>query len=200
MTDREAAIAAAVRALQRGELAVFPTETLYGIGCDALDGDALARLLAVKQRPQEKGIAVILADVAMLDAVAASVSEPARRLAERFWPGPLTLLFPARAGLPEPLVVAGKVAARVSSDPVARALARGLGRPIAAPSANPGGDPPARDVSQARAYFGDAVAAYVDAGDVVGPPSTLADPGPPLRILREGAIAGRAVAEALAAG
>src|SRR5262245_56507967 len=125
-------IRAAVSALQAGALVVFPTETLYGIGCDALDVRALERLLAAKRRPQEKGIAIVVADLAMVGRLATSISPRARRLAEGFWPGPLTLLFPARPELPAPLVVDGLVGARVSSHPTVAALVRGLGRPLAA--------------------------------------------------------------------
>jgi L-threonylcarbamoyladenylate synthase len=191
-------IAAAARAVRAGELVVFPTETLYGIGCDALDAAALARLLATKRRPEEKGIAVIVVDVAMLALVAAEVSDRAQRLIDRFWPGPLTVLFPARPEIPAPLVVDGTVAARVSSCATVAALARAAGRPIAAPSANLSGEPPAHDVGEARGRFGDLVAVYLDAGcALAGAPSTLVDPGPPLRIVREGAIAARDVAAAL---
>jgi L-threonylcarbamoyladenylate synthase len=187
----------AVSALRAGKLVVFPTETLYGIGCDALDARALGRLLAAKRRPEEKGIAVIVADTGMVERIATAISAAARRLAERFWPGPLTLLFPARPDLPAPLVVGGKVAARVSSHPTAAALARALGRPIAAPSANVSAEPPARDLAGARAAFGPAVAVYLEGGTLAGPPSTLVDPGPPLRVLRAGAVPAEAVAEAL---
>jgi len=197
MHDSGATIARAVTALRAGALVVFPTETLYGIGCDALNPDAIARLRAVKQRGADKGVATIVGDVAMLDLLSEQVSPAARRLADAFWPGPLTLLLPARAGLPGPIVLDGMVAARVSSHPVARRLAQELGRPLASPSANPGGLEPARDVAAARAYFGSDVACYIDDGPIAGAPSTLVDPAPPPRVLREGAIARAALDEAL---
>ncbi|HEY8514488.1 MAG TPA: L-threonylcarbamoyladenylate synthase [Candidatus Binatia bacterium] len=193
----DASFAAALAALRAGELVVFPTETLYGIGCDALDPRAVARLADVKQRGADKGFAVLVADPAMLSLVTDEVGDDARRLAAAFWPGPLTILFRARPGLPAPLVVDGRIGARVSSHPLARRLTQELGRPIAAPSANPAGREPARDVASARAYFGDAVAAYLDGGTIAGAPSTLVDPGPPLRVLREGAIARDALEGAL---
>jgi L-threonylcarbamoyladenylate synthase len=176
---------------------VFPTETLYGIGCDALNPAAVERLRAVKRRGADKGVAVIVADADLLDLVSADVSPAARRLAATFWPGPLTLLLPARPGLPEPLVLDGRIGVRVSSHPAARRLARELGGPIAAPSANPGGLVPARDVAAARAYFASDVACYIDDGPIAGAPSTLVDPGPPLRVLREGAISRAALDAAL---
>ena len=195
-----AAIARAADVLRAGGLVVFPTETLYGIGCDALDAAALERLRAAKERPEEKGLLVLVSDLAMVESIACEISRDARRLCERFWPGPLTVLFPARDGLPAPLVVDGKVAARVSSDPVAQSLVRALGRPVAAPSANRSGQPPATEVESARAAFGHAVGAYLDGGLRSAPPSTLADPGPPLRVLREGAIARAQLEAALADG
>lgn len=197
MSAGDAGMAAAVAALRAGELVVFPTETLYGIGCDALNPAAVERLRAVKQRGADKGVAVIVADAAMLSLLSDDVSPRARVLAAAFWPGPLTILLPARPGLPAPLVLDGMVAARVSSHPVARGLARDLGRPLASPSANPGGLDPARDIGEAHAYFGSDVACYIDDGPIAGAPSTLVDPGPPLRVVREGAISRAALDEAL---
>jgi tRNA threonylcarbamoyl adenosine modification protein (Sua5/YciO/YrdC/YwlC family) len=193
----EADIAAAVVALAAGELIVFPTETLYGVGCDALNDDALARLRAVKQRGADKGVAVIAGDAAMLRLLSDQVCERALRLAAAFWPGPLTLLLPARSDLPAAIVLDGRVGVRVSAHPVAREMSRRLGRPIAAPSANPAGLEPARDVAAARAYFGPSVACYIDDGPIAGAPSTLIDPGPPLRVVREGAIPRSALEEVL---
>ena len=180
--------AAALAALRAGRLVVFPTETLYRVGCDALDAAALERLRAAKRRPDEKGIGVIVGDVAMVDLVAVDASPDARRLMDAFWPGPLTLLLRARPDIPSPLVVDGLIGVRLSSDPDAAALSRALGRPLASPSANPSGAEPALDAAAARRYFGDLVAAYIERGPIRGAPSTLVDPGPPLRVLREGAI------------
>jgi L-threonylcarbamoyladenylate synthase len=133
----------------------------------------------------------------MLGLLSDHVSPRVHTLAAAFWPGPLTVLLPARRDLPEPIVLDGMVAVRVSSHPLARRLARELGRPLASPSANPAGLEPARDVNTARAYFGFDVACYIDDGPIAGAPSTLVDPGPPLRVLREGAIPRAAVEEAL---
>lgn len=197
MSVDDATLARAVEALRAGELVVFPTETLYGVGCDATDERAVARLCALKERGADKGFLAIVDGTEMLARLTEEPSAEARALMHAFWPGPLTILFAARAGLPEALVVDGKVAVRHSSHPVAASLARALGRPVAAPSANPAGREPARDAAAARAYFGDAVACYIDAGPIAGLPSTLVDPGPPLRVLREGAIPRAALDEAL---
>jgi L-threonylcarbamoyladenylate synthase len=189
----------AAAALRRGSLVVFPTETLYALGCAARDAAAVERLRLVKQRPEEKGFALLIGDLAMLDQVAEKIEAPARRLIDAFWPGPMTLLLPARADLPQPLVVDGRVGVRLTSHPVAAALSRALGGPIASPSANPAGLAPARDLAAARSYFGDDVAAYLDGGPLEGTPSTLADPGPPLRLVREGGIPRSAIEDALCA-
>ncbi len=178
----------AVAALTAGELVVFPTETVYGVGCDALNPQALARLCAAKKRPAEKGIAVILADTEMLAQLTTGATDRTRALAQAFWPGPLTVLVPSRAGLPDPIVRDGRTGCRVSADDIARRLSAGLGRPLASPSANPADQEPAHDAEAARRYFGDTVSVYLDGGHRDGAPSTLIDPGPPLRVLRAGAI------------
>ena len=193
----EATLEHAVRALDAGDLVVFPTETVYGIGCDALNPAALARLCAAKERPEEKGIAVILGDPGMLSQLTELPGGDVTRLAAHFWPGPLTLLVPSRDDLPHPIVRDGRTGCRVTSDATARALSARLGRPLASPSANPAAREPAHDVAAARAYFGDAVAVYLDDGPRHGTPSTLLDPGPPLRVLREGPITADAVAAVL---
>lgn len=193
----EADIERAVAALAAGELVVFPTETVYGIGCDARNSNALLRLCATKRRPAEKGIAVILGDTAMLGQLTTAPSNRTRTLAGAFWPGPLTILVDSRPGLPPQVVRDGRTGCRVSADDVARTLAARLGRPLAAPSANPSDLDPAHDVATARDYFGDAVAVYLDDGPRTGTPSTLVDPGPPLRILRAGPIDEEALRTAL---
>jgi L-threonylcarbamoyladenylate synthase len=193
----QADIERAAGALRNGELVVFPTETLYGVGCNALSPDAIERLRVVKQRGADKGIAVVIGELSQVALLCDDVSPPARRLMERLWPGALTVLLPARASLPAPLTQSGLVGARVSAHPVARRLALAIGGPIASPSANPGGLAPARDVAAARTYFGSQVAVYLDDGPIAGPPSTLVDPGPPLRILRAGAVSREAIEAAL---
>lgn len=193
--DRDAALA--VAALRAGELVVYPTDTLYALGCDALSPRALDRLSRVKGRELGRGITVVIGRRSMLAMLSSSVGEAARRLAERLWPGPLTILVPARPELPAALVRDGLVGARLPDHPLARVLSEDLGGPIAAPSANPAGAPTARDVEAARAYFGATVAVYLDGGVLEGPPSTLVAPGPPLRILREGAVPRARIEEAL---
>lgn len=159
------AIAEAANALDRGELVCVPTETTYGLAARIDRPAALARLVALKGRDPNAPFGLIAGDTQAARALAASWPAAADELAVAHWPGPLTLVVPARAGLPAELIgPGGGVGVRVSSHPWASALARAAGVPITATSANPSGAAPALDVSQARAYFGDRVAVYLDAG------------------------------------
>lgn len=161
-------VAATAASLSDGAVAVYPTETFYGLGAHALDSDAVARVAALKGRDADKPIAVIVAHVDELARLVTRVPEPATRLIARHWPGPLTLVLPARPDLPGPLTAgSGVVGVRVSSHPVARALAAAVGAPLTATSANPAGAPAAIDLATARAYFGSAVD-YLDGGTLAG--------------------------------
>jgi L-threonylcarbamoyladenylate synthase len=162
-------LAVALAALERGDAIVYPTETFYGLGARALAGPAVAVVAALKRRDARKPIALIVRDIAMLAQVVAHVPAAAERVMARCWPGPLTLVLPARSDLPPALTGGeGWIGVRVSNHPVAQALVDALGEPITATSANPGGEPPARDVATARRYFGSRVAAYVDGGTLAG--------------------------------
>jgi L-threonylcarbamoyladenylate synthase len=160
---------AALAALARGEAIVYPTETFYGLGARALHAEAVDGVAALKGRDADKPIALIVRDAAMLARVVARIPAPAERLIARFWPGPLTLVLPARAGLPAPLTGGGEwIGVRVSSHPIAQRLVAALDEPLTATSANPGGAEPALDVAGARRYFGARVGAYVDGGTLAG--------------------------------
>jgi len=190
----------ALSALERGGVIVYPTETLYGLGADVKSSAALARLGLLKGREAAKPVSVLVASRAMLDEIVASISDVAERLIDELWPGPLTLAFTARSGVPEMLTGgSGTIAARISSHPTARALVARLGRPLTSTSANPAGAAPALDVEAARRYFGDEVDAYVDGGRTRGgPASTVVDCSQAVpRLVREGAIP-RAAIEAAA--
>jgi L-threonylcarbamoyladenylate synthase len=133
------AIEAAAAALGRGELVAFPTETFYGLAASALDPAAVDRLCALKGRDPGKPIPCIVGDRAQAGQLCADWPPLAEKLANRFWPGPLTLVLPARPELPAPLRPEGLVGLRLSSHPWARALALKLGGPITSTSANPAG-------------------------------------------------------------
>ncbi|MCX6021204.1 MAG: L-threonylcarbamoyladenylate synthase, partial [Chloroflexi bacterium] len=131
------AIATAAAVLRRGGTVAFPTETVYGLGANALDPEAVERVFAAKGRPSYDPLIVHLASAADLPQVVRSVPEAARLLAAAFWPGPLSLVLPRAAVVPD-IVTAGRdtVAVRVPAHPVALALIRAAGVPVAAPSAN----------------------------------------------------------------
>src|SRR5437868_3415596 len=130
-------IARASALLQAGQLVVFPTETVYGLGADALQTGAVERIFAAKGRPYSDPLIAHIADEEDLEKVAINISPVARKLAQAFWPGPLTLILPAGPRIPR-LVTAGlsTVAVRMPRHPVALALIRAAGTPVAAPSAN----------------------------------------------------------------
>jgi L-threonylcarbamoyladenylate synthase len=191
----------AIDALSAGELVVYPTETFYAIGADPFSSAALERLFAVKGRDAARLVALIAADRDAAFALAAEVPPAARRLADLFWPGPLTLLLPARAGLPAAIAGADRrVGVRVSPHPIARALTHALGRPITATSANLSGQPPARTLGEARAALGDKVKVFLEGGRLAASaPSTIVSVTPgEWTVVREGAIKERELAAALA--
>lgn len=200
MTDPLRQVEQAVATLRRGGVVVYPTETLYGLGVDATNEYAVRKLAALKGREDGKPISVLVSDDAMLATVVASISPRAQTLMRRFWPGPLTLALPAKPGL-SPLLTAGgaTIGVRCSSHPLAAALVAGLGRPVTTPSANPAGAAPPVSLVQARAYFADAVDAYVDGGTLSGGVgSTVVEPDTPEpKMIREGAIPASDIAAAL---
>jgi L-threonylcarbamoyladenylate synthase len=188
-----------VAALAAEEVVVFPTETVYGLGAHALRDGAVTRLVQVRGREAGKPILVLVRDLAMAARVVADVPDGARRLAARFWPGPLTLVLPARDDLPAALTAGtGTIGVRVSSHPLATALVAGLGAPVTAPSANPPGGSPPRTLAGSRAYFGGRVAVYVDGGMLAGGGSTVAAvEGGRVRVLRPGPLDEAALQAAL---
>ncbi len=192
-----AQIAAAVAALRRGELVAFPTETVYGLGADASNEAAVRRIFAAKGRPADHPVIVHLPDAALLDAWARDVSAIARRLAARFWPGPLTLILP-RANHVLDVVTGGQdtVGLRVPDHPVAQALLQAFGGGIAAPSANRFGRISPTRAEHVRAELGDAVAVILDGGPSrVGLESTIVDlSGDQPVLLRPGQITAAEIA------
>lgn len=181
----------AVTAIRQGEVIVFPTETFYGLGADALNSAAVEKVVSLKGRNLENPIAVVIADREMLKEVVAEVPPAALRLMERFWPGPLTLVLPAKKTLPAPLLnSSGGIGIRISSHPAATRLARELGRPLTATSANPSGKKPARTVAEAIGYFSGHVEIFLDGGRLGGTKgSTVVEiVGDRLKIIREGEI------------
>jgi L-threonylcarbamoyladenylate synthase len=182
---------AAVAALQRGDVIAFPTETLYGLGADALNAAAVDKVFQLKDRDSANPIPVLVSDRAMLSILVAEVPALAQRLIERFWPGPLTLVLPARTEVPRPLLNStGGVGVRISSHPIATELIKWLGRPLTATSANPSGQAPAHTVKEAKIYFTGRIEIFVDGGALTSKTgSTVAEViGDTIRVLREGEI------------
>jgi len=201
--DRNADVfSQAVEALRRGGVIVFPTETFYGLGADALNPAAVDKILLLKGRNPDNPIPLIVADRAMLEEVVRDFSPMAQRLADRFWPGPLTLVLPAKERLPAPLLNRdGGVGVRISSHPLARRLSRELGGPITATSANLSGQAPARTIAEALTYFSERLTVYLDGGALQGKKgSTVIEVREgKLKTIREGEI-GAAEIEACLAG
>ncbi|TCO71152.1 translation factor SUA5 [Rhodovulum euryhalinum] len=184
-------IARAAGLLASGELVAFPTETVYGLGADARNDRAVARIFEAKGRPRFNPLIVHLADVAAARGIALMDSD-AERLADTFWPGALTLVLPLRpeAGL-SPLVTAGlpSVALRVPDHPVAHALLAAFGGPVAAPSANPSGAVSPTRAAHVLDGLGDRIAAVVDGGACpVGVESTIVGFDPDPVLLRPGGL------------
>jgi L-threonylcarbamoyladenylate synthase len=185
------AIAAAAAVIEAGGLVAFPTESFYGLGADALDTEAIARVFEVKGRPEQKALLVLVDSIDMAAGLAARISDGARALMARHWPGPLTLVLEAAARVPAGLTGGtGTIGVRMPGHAVARALVRSAGRPITAPSANPSEAPPPRTAAAVRGYFEGLVELILDGGTTAGGPgSTVADctVWPP-RILRQGPV------------
>ena len=181
----------AVGILASGAVVAFPTETLYGLGADAFDPRALARVNAMKGKPAGAPILLLLADAAQVPLVARETPPLFDELARSFWPGPLTVVVPAAPEVPEVVTGGlGTVALRVPGLALPRRLARLLGRPISGVSANRHGEPPCRGAAEVVRVFGDEVDLVLDGGSTAaGTPSTIVDLcGATPRILREGLV------------
>lgn len=188
--DAAAGVAAAVQAIQSGELVVLPTDTVYGIAADAFSPAAVNQLLAAKGRGRDLPVPVLVGSWRTLDGLVDELGPLARTMVERFWPGPLTLVVRASASLAWDLgETRGTVAVRMPLQPVALELLNQTG-PLAVSSANRSGLPPAVESAEAERQLGDAVRVYLDAGPVGDPvPSTIVDlTGDHARVLRTGAL------------
>ncbi|HBK60200.1 MAG TPA: threonylcarbamoyl-AMP synthase, partial [Firmicutes bacterium] len=189
--DLEAQLSSAAAILRRGGLVAFPTETVYGLGANALDGQAVARIFRAKGRPQDNPLIVHIACLEDLQACAAGVPDEAWALARAFWPGPLTIVLPVSGGIPCEVTAGGDtVAVRMPSHPVAMALIRAAGLPIAAPSANISGRPSPTSADHVWTDLAGRIEMLVDGGPAgIGVESTVLDmtSSPPL-VLRPGGV------------
>jgi len=180
----------ASEAILRGELVVFPTDTVYGVGCDPNNADALELIYEAKGRPANKAVPLLLSDETMLSTVARELPTVARMLGNALWPGALTLVVHRNLILPPQLGQGDTIAARVPAHDSLRRFIASTGGAVAATSANLSGQPDALEVTEAVNYLGEHIAIYIDGGrSQGGTPSTVVDcTVTPVRILRQGAI------------
>ena len=199
-TDREQGLGAAALAIRRGDLVVVPTDTVYGVGCDAFDPDAVTRLLEAKGRGPDMPVPVLISAVITLDALTTGIPDWARVLVDRYWPGPLTVVCVHQSSLQWDLGdTRGTVAVRMPLHDITLELIQRTG-PLAVSSANTTGKPAATNADDAIDMLGDVVAVVLDAGETRSEqPSTIVDcTGDRPRILREGAIPAREIHRVLA--
>jgi len=201
--EGEGALAEAVAVLKGGGLVVYPSDTVYGLGAAGSDERAVARAFAAKGRFTEKALSLLLADVGDMARLCAEVPATAKLLAERFWPGPLTLVLRRSPAFQSAALGGGdNVALRVPDHPFLRDLIRAVGEPITGTSANRSGRPSCRTAGEVERELGDAVDLIIDGGPSrVGRESTVVDiTSDTPRMLREGAIGRGEIERALGQG
>lgn len=196
--DHPLALETALHILRTGGMVVFPTDTVYGLGALATSVSAIEQLYQAKERSPNKAIAVLLGDADQLPLVAGEILPAAHRLAERFWPGALTLVVEKRSGLPENLSPTATIGVRIPDHAFARALMRLTG-PLATTSANLSGGANPRSAAEVLAQLEGRLKLVIDGGEVAGGiPSTVVDcTREPIQVLRQGAISEAQLLEAL---
>ncbi|MBA0125207.1 threonylcarbamoyl-AMP synthase [Haloechinothrix sp. YIM 98757] len=197
--SRTKGLAAATAAARSGQLVVLPTDTVYGIGCEAFSTGGVRALLRAKQRGRDMPVGVLVGSLSTLDGLVQSVPDQARTLVEAFWPGDLSIVLPHAPSLAWDLgTTKGTVMLRMPLHPVALELLRAVG-PMAVSSANTSGKPPAATAEEAREQLGESVSVYLDGGPCGDPvPSSIVDlTGDEPVMLREGAVTTEEVSGAL---
>lgn len=181
----------AARAILEGKVAAFPTETFYGLGAEAFNIEAVQRIFTIKGREEKNPLLLLIADRGWLPRLVHKIPPRAETLMDRFWPGPLTLIFEASSSIP-PLVTAetGKVGIRLTSHPIAQALIDRVGRAVTGTSANRSGQPSTQTAQEVWEALGDSVDVILDGGKTKGGlSSTVLDISiSPPRVIREGAL------------
>lgn len=169
----------------------YPTESYYALGVLATDEDAVRKLYELKRRPADKPLPIIVGDISSLTSIVKNITAEAEALINKYWPGPLTLIFDAQDSIPA-LLTGGKrkIAVRIPGESVALHIAKALKMPVTSTSANPSGQPPADEPAAVIKYFGDGVDLIIDGGKTPGGrPSTIIDVTvTPPKVLREGSI------------
>jgi L-threonylcarbamoyladenylate synthase len=189
----------AVSALRDGQLVIYPTETVYGIGADVQNAEAVAKLFRLKGRDPAKPVSVLISSLDDLASVVAEVTPRVCRLLDRFFPGPLTVVLPAASQLHAALHAGtGWIGIRQSSHPMAQALVKSFGAPITTTSANPSGEAGGYSVAQIRDYFSDEPDLFFLSGGDLAPSrgsTVVKAQGKELHLLRQGEIAFEKIAE-----
>lgn len=197
--NRTHALQTATNAVKAGRLVVLPTDTVYGIGCDAFDNRAVENLLRAKNRGPDMPVPVLVGSWNTVQGLVQNFTYQMRQLVEAFWPGGLSIVVQQAPSLPWNLGdTRGTVMLRMPMHPIAIELLQQTG-PMAVSSANISGQPPATNAQMAEDQLGDDVSVYIDGGDAtIGEPSTIVDlsSGRP-RILREGALTAERIGEVL---
>lgn len=181
----------AVSYLQRGEIIAFPTETFYGLGVDPYCSKGVKRLFEIKNRPIQKAILLLVAEKEAVNDLVTHIPDIYYPLIDEFWPGPLTLVFPARPSVDHLLTGGtGNIGVRISSHPLARELCRSWGRPVTATSANTSGQLPSKTPAEVEASFSTSVKFVLDGGTAEAERgSTIVGySGKTLQLIREGTI------------
>jgi len=180
----------ALEVLKAGGLVAFPTDTVYGVGALAFDAKAIESIYTAKDRPLEKAIPILIGGLDDLAKVAIAIPEVARKLALRFWPGPLTILVPKRSDLPASVSATATIGVRVPDHEIARALLQAAG-PMAVTSANLSGAQSPVTAQEVFEQLAGRIPLIIDGGRTPGAvPSTVVDcTAPELRIVREGPVA-----------
>jgi len=190
----------AVESLQRGQVIAFPTDTVYGVGAHAMQPKAVEQLYVAKQRPRDKAIPLLLPDLDALVQVAVSVPDAAYALAERFWPGALTMILRRTPQIPDVVTAGGEtVAVRIPDHPVTQALLVALNAPLAATSANLSGQPAPDTADGVWEQLAGRIGLLVDGGTCPGGvASTIVDlTTPALKVLRLGGISEQQLLDAI---
>lgn len=193
------AIDEAAEAISRGGVVVLPTDTVYGLAADAASAEAVDRIFALKGRPSDKSLQLLVPAENWLERLG-KPSEGARLLARRYWPGPLTIIVRASAQAPVQVISESTIGLRVPAHQLTAELLRRTG-PLAATSANRSGEATPQDVESIRSIFGDGVDVYIDGGRIEGTASTVVDAsGSEIVIVREGGVSAAEITRALEFG
>jgi len=190
----------AIAALKNGGLIIYPTETFYGLGADAMNHSAVERILGVKARGTAKTLPIIVSDISMLLRICKQITESASVLIKKFWPGPLTIILKAKKSIPITLRAGtGTIAVRISSNTITQKLLEAIDSPITTTSANPSGKKSPVTASEVMNYFKNKVDLILDGGVLSGKlGSTIVDVTEgDLKIIRAGEIPIERVVESL---